>query len=391
VQAFHNMIVSRKLMRFFNFTVLVLLSFLLTVELAHAAPAGDLTTQGRAAFISRTGHDLNLGTNSTNNVVVRQNNVTTFSINGTTGAISASGALSLASLAVTGNATIGGTLGVTGNATIGGTLGVTGIASFTDRVRFSGGTNALPSLSFTSEPDTGFNLRSTDAIDVATGGLGRWYWTGGDYKADAANGGAFYMPRTFNVVDTGVILGTTGRVSDIQAATILSIADNNTVINSVFQESITDASGPLVYFQKTRKTDHTADTIVNSADILGQISFRGADGAAFQSGAVIVSKVDGTPGSGDMPGSLDFQTTPDGSSTPASVLKLSNDKSSLFTGTVRSSATADIGWSVVNAANQACNTTCTSACVVGIDTLGTGGFLGCAVATADSCLCAGAS
>ncbi len=62
-----------------------------------------------------------------------------------------------------------------------------------------------------------------------------------------------------------------------------------------------------------------------------------------------------------------------------------------FTGTIRSSATADLGWSVVNVADQACNTTCTSACVVGIDTLGTGGFLGCAIATADSCICAGAS
>ena len=60
-------------------------------------------------------------------------------------------------------------------------------------------------------------------------------------------------------------------------------------------------------------------------------------------------------------------------------------------GTIISQGTSSIGWSVVNVANQACNTTCTSACVVGIDTLGTGGFLGCAVATADSCLCAGGS
>lgn len=63
----------------------------------------------------------------------------------------------------------------------------------------------------------------------------------------------------------------------------------------------------------------------------------------------------------------------------------------LFTGTVTSSRATDLGWSVVNAVNQACNTTCTSACVVGIDTLGTGGFLSCATATADSCICAGAS
>ncbi len=62
-----------------------------------------------------------------------------------------------------------------------------------------------------------------------------------------------------------------------------------------------------------------------------------------------------------------------------------------ITGTFTSSATSDLGWSVVAGANTACNTTCTSACVTGIDTLGTGGFLGCAVATADFCLCAGPS
>lgn len=60
-----------------------------------------------------------------------------------------------------------------------------------------------------------------------------------------------------------------------------------------------------------------------------------------------------------------------------------------MTSTLKSTATADLGWTVQNAANQACNTTCTTgACVVGIDTITTA-FLGCTDATADSCLCAG--
>lgn len=60
-------------------------------------------------------------------------------------------------------------------------------------------------------------------------------------------------------------------------------------------------------------------------------------------------------------------------------------------GTFIGAGTATIGWSVQAASNQACTTTCTTPCVVGIDTLGTGGFLDCATATADYCLCAGAS
>lgn len=66
-------------------------------------------------------------------------------------------------------------------------------------------------------------------------------------------------------------------------------------------------------------------------------------------------------------------------------------KASTFGGTVTSTATSDLGWSAVNAANQACNTTCTSACVFGMNTGALGNFVGCADATADTCICAGAS
>lgn len=60
-------------------------------------------------------------------------------------------------------------------------------------------------------------------------------------------------------------------------------------------------------------------------------------------------------------------------------------------GTVTSTATSDLGWSIQSAANQACNTTCTSACVHGWDTDVTEVAVSCSDATADKCLCAGAS
>lgn len=61
-----------------------------------------------------------------------------------------------------------------------------------------------------------------------------------------------------------------------------------------------------------------------------------------------------------------------------------------LTGKLFSTATADLGWTIQNAANQACNTTCTTgACVVGLDTAALGNFLACTDVTADTCLCAG--
>ncbi len=61
-------------------------------------------------------------------------------------------------------------------------------------------------------------------------------------------------------------------------------------------------------------------------------------------------------------------------------------------GEFTSAGTTSIGWSVVAGANTACNTTCTSACVVGFaaDVSGSNP-VGCADATADSCACAGPS
>lgn len=61
------------------------------------------------------------------------------------------------------------------------------------------------------------------------------------------------------------------------------------------------------------------------------------------------------------------------------------------TGAITSSITTSIGWSVVAGANTACNTTCTSGCVVGQDTGTANVFVACDSATADVCLCAGAS
>lgn len=64
-----------------------------------------------------------------------------------------------------------------------------------------------------------------------------------------------------------------------------------------------------------------------------------------------------------------------------------------FSGTVTSSATGTIGWSIVAGANTACTITCTSACVMGFDDGAADAetVVDCADAAADKCLCAGAS
>lgn len=61
------------------------------------------------------------------------------------------------------------------------------------------------------------------------------------------------------------------------------------------------------------------------------------------------------------------------------------------TTSITSSAPGTLGWNLAAAANQACTTTCTSACVHGWDTAAGEVAVDCANATADKCLCAGAN
>jgi hypothetical protein len=66
-------------------------------------------------------------------------------------------------------------------------------------------------------------------------------------------------------------------------------------------------------------------TIVQSGDYLGEITFEGSNGSAFKQGAIVGAQVDGTPGSGDdMPGRLVFSTSSDGSSTPTERMRITS-------------------------------------------------------------------
>lgn len=74
------------------------------------------------------------------------------------------------------------------------------------------------------------------------------------------------------------------------------------------------------------------------------------------------------------------------------VMTVADGGATTFTNTVVSSRITDLGWSVFNTANQACNTTCTSACVFGMNTDVTPPvFVACTSALADACVCAGPS
>ncbi len=78
-----------------------------------------------------------------------------------------------------------------------------------------------------------------------------------------------------------------------------------------------DVEGPRLRFSKSRVASGGDYTVVQDDDYLGKIEFAGADGTDYNAlGAIIQVRVDGTPGSNDMPGRMEFHTTADGNPNP---------------------------------------------------------------------------
>lgn len=76
-----------------------------------------------------------------------------------------------------------------------------------------------------------------------------------------------------------------------------------------------DNGGPTLGFVKSRGAAPGTNTIVQADDSTGAIIFRGTDGSGVWNSASIGAAIDGTPGSGDMPGRLVFNTAADGTTT----------------------------------------------------------------------------
>jgi len=71
------------------------------------------------------------------------------------------------------------------------------------------------------------------------------------------------------------------------------------------------------------KTDTLgANVLTTNGEPLGIINFTGNDGTNFRTAAQIMCLVDGTTGSGDMPGRLTFSTTTDGAATPTERVRI---------------------------------------------------------------------
>ena len=77
-------------------------------------------------------------------------------------------------------------------------------------------------------------------------------------------------------------------------------------------------SDPVLFFGRSRGTSLGSNTVLQADDRIGSIFFQGNDGADLENGAASIQAfVDGTPGSNDMPGRIQFHTSADGGASNA--------------------------------------------------------------------------
>jgi hypothetical protein len=88
--------------------------------------------------------------------------------------------------------------------------------------------------------------------------------------------------------------------------------------------SVADTSGGRLLLAHQRSGAVGGNTILNSGDQVGYITFQGNDGGEFVECASIEAVVDGTPGANDMPGRLVFSTTADEAATPTERMRITS-------------------------------------------------------------------
>jgi len=199
------------------------------------------------------------------------------------------------------------------------------------------------------------------------------------------------------VLTTNALIGAAtlhSNVTDVSGTPVLGLVGGNTTDKIVIVQTGANNSTAVVEAFKTRSSTTSADTTIVTGD--GTLSLRGwaAEGDQYRPVARINMTTEGTIADNATPGNIIMLTRPAAAAANNNLteaFRINSYQNSIFTGTITSTSADNLGWTPVNAANQACATTCTNACVIGQDTSALGNFLGCADAASDTCVCAGAS
>ena len=184
-------------------------------------------------------------------------------------------------------------------------------------------------------------LQSESAVDSTVMRIGGFAYAGNARSAIdfVQNGGTGFQSQLVFSTSAGadateraridssgrLLVGTSSTVTNGQGNASLQLTTNSSNYYSAdFGHFSNDAFTGAVYFKKSRSTTAGGFASVVNGDLLGDIRFAGADGTTYIRAASIECRVDGTPGTNDMPGRLVFSTTADGAANPTERMRINN-------------------------------------------------------------------
>ncbi len=157
--------------------------------------------------------------------------------------------------------------------------------------------------------ETGGSTTIPSAGTSTDNAITRWDGTGGSALQNST--GWIIDDSGRMVRGNASALATFDNTSDTPSLQVLGI-DTNTSMAALARFSAS-SNGPAFYCAKSRNAAVGSYTVAQADDTLCLMQFEGDDGDEFQQAAEIRALLDGTPGDGDMPGRLQFGTSPDGS------------------------------------------------------------------------------
>ena len=234
----------------------------------------------------------------------------------------------------------GSDLTLNGNVSIAGTLtydDVTNVDSI-GIITARGGVSIADSIFHTGDTDTAIRFPAANTFTVETAGSER-------ARVDSS-GRVLIQTNSSITSEPGE-----AHTPSLQVAHPQGNVTNLGISVSRFQASNPN-SVPII-LQKSRNDTIGSHTIVVDDDELGRLEFAGSDGSNFRTAAAITGEVDGSPGSSDMPGRLEFKTTADGATSPTERLRIDSRGSFQFSNgfmneTVKINTTARNGTQAVN-------------------------------------------
>ena len=169
------------------------------------------------------------------------------------------------------------------------------------------------------------------SVDAAQTGITSLGTQAADFKV--GNGyGVVIGDATQETVSIGD--GATDLVPELQV--LGTAAADSSLLLAAFSTTATTAGSPIIAFAKGGNATLGSHTVVTDGEELGNIIAFGDDGSDRETPAASIQfEVDGTPGSGDMPGRIILGTTADGATAVTEAVRIDASQNTTFAGEIR--------------------------------------------------------